>query len=73
MSHGKRTFYGRVLKSVSCVTVVCKAAAVEASLTIFANTLAQGNTLTFSNCNILTSNFASLITNGLGPYVARGL
>jgi hypothetical protein len=65
----KLTIYGRVLKSIACVALVCKAA-VKIRIMIFSNPSEKINELVVTR-NKATNNFAGLITSDLGPNVAR--
>jgi hypothetical protein len=69
---GKLAFYGRDLKSVAYVALVRKAAD-EIRIIIFFKFFGENkiNELVVTS-NKLTNKFAGLVTNGLGPDVARG-
>jgi hypothetical protein len=68
----KLTFYGRVLKSIACVALVQKAAdEIRITISFKSFGVKKINELVVTS-NKLTNNFASLVTNGLGPDVARG-
>jgi hypothetical protein len=70
--HGKLTFYGSVLKSIACVTLVRKAAD-ETRITIVKSfRISKVNELVVTR-NKLTYTFTGLVISGAGPDVARGL
>jgi hypothetical protein len=70
---GKLTFYDRVLKRISCVALVPKAAD-EIKITIFFKYFGENKIKKLAAIsNKLKNNLAGLVTSGLGPDVAHSL